>query len=185
MVADEIATALRQRLAIPDAQFDALFPPSQRFRSEVHWTPIDVALRACAWLAPRSDERVLDVGAGVGKVCLVGALATDASWVGVEIDPQMIRVGNAVARRLRVSDRVRFVRRDANSIDWATFDAVYMFNPFAEGLFSSDLDHASRHTRHTQTIERARLRMASLRRGARLVTYHGFGGELPEGFDLV
>jgi len=180
-----ISVALRNQVVITDAQFDVVFPASHRFRSYAHWTPVDVAVRACALLAPRPGQRVLDVGSGVGKLCLVGALTTRATWVGVETESQMIRVAERAARRLRVEHHVQFVHGDAAALDWSAFDAIYMFNPFAEGLLRSDEHPASRHARFARNIERARQQLRSTLPGTRLVTYHGFGGEMPEGFDFV
>jgi 2-polyprenyl-3-methyl-5-hydroxy-6-metoxy-1,4-benzoquinol methylase len=49
--------------------FDQIYPGEQRERSCLHWTPLDVAQRACALLASEPAARVLDIGAGVGKLC--------------------------------------------------------------------------------------------------------------------
>ena len=179
-----IAIALRNQVAVPDAHFDALYPTGQRFRSYNHWTPIEVALRACALLAPQPDERVLDVGSGVGKVCLVGALTTRATWVGVETEAQMVRAAEAAARRLQLGDRVRFMNADATEIDWSGFAAIYMFNPFAEGLLDARRNPAAR-DRFALNIERAKAQLARTHAGTRLVTYHGFGGQVPAGFELA
>ena len=179
-----ISVALRNRVSISDAQFDGLYPAGQRFRSYAHWTPVDVAVRACALLAPQPGQRVLDVGSGVGKLCIVGALITQATWVGVETEPEMIRVAENAARRLHIADRVQFVRGDANAFDWSGFDAIYMFNPFAEGLLEATT-HPDAHDRFTRNIDHARRQLAATAPGTRLVTYHGFGGQLPEGFELV
>jgi SAM-dependent methyltransferase len=178
-----IAIALRNQVAVPDAHFDALYPTGHRFRSYNHWTPIEVALRAAALLAPQQGEHVLDVGSGVGKVCLVGALTTQATWVGVETEAQMVRVAEVAARRLQLGDRVRFVQGDATAIDWRGFAAIYMFNPFAEGLLGALRDPGA-HDRFALNIQRVRAQLASTRIGTRLVTYHGFGGEVPAGFEL-
>jgi SAM-dependent methyltransferase len=179
-----IALALRSQVAITDAQFDTLYPTGHRFRSYNHWTPVEVAARACALLAPQSGECVLDIGSGVGKLCLVGALTTQATWVGVETEAQMIRVAEAAARRLRVGDRVRFMHADATEIDWSGFAAIYMFNPFAEGLLGARTNAAA-HDRFSLNIERTRSQLARTRVGTRLVTYHGFGGQVPAGFELA
>jgi len=65
--ATAISSALRRQLVISDRCFDRLFPKEQRSRSPFHWTPVAVAFRACALLAPEHDFRVLDVGSGVGN----------------------------------------------------------------------------------------------------------------------
>jgi SAM-dependent methyltransferase len=169
---------------ITDERFDRMYSEGQQARSYFHWTPIDVALRACTLLAPRPDMRVLDVGSGVGKLCIIGALTTSASWVGVERDANMIRAANKAATRLRLLHNVQFVHGDAHELDWSLFDSIYMFNPFAEGLYCSEIDPAVRRTRYIHDVERSRSQLASLRAGAQLVTYHGFGGEVPDELTL-
>lgn len=168
---DEAATALRAALRagrpVSDRGFDRLFPMSQRVRSYFHWTPVDVAVRASTLLAPTDDTRVLDIGAGVGKLCLIGAVITRATWIGVEIDPEMVEAANHAARLLGVADRAQFVCADASSLDWSRFDSLYFFNPFAEASRGLELQ-----TEH-------------LREGARIVTYHGVGGDMPSGYELV
>src|SRR3954452_18195742 len=68
-----LGDALRSGAAVPDAEFDRLFPDELRDRSYLHWTPVEVAVRAAELLAPSPRGiRVLDVGAGVGKLCLIG-----------------------------------------------------------------------------------------------------------------
>ena len=181
---DAIATALRNQVEITDALFDSLYPRGHRFRSHNHWTPVEVARRACALLAPQPGESVLDVGSGVGKLCLVGALTTGATWVGVESEPHMIRAAEAAVRRLQLGQRVRFVHADATAIDWTAYAAIYMFNPFAEGLLHARTN-AGAHDRFALNIERTRERLASTPIGTRLVTYHGFGGQVPAGFELA
>lgn len=180
-----ISSALRHQSAISDRSFDRLFPGEQRFRSHLHWTPVDVALRACALLGPEPHVRVLDVGSGVGKLCLVGATSTMASWVGIESNAEMVRAANDAAHRLQVADRALFIRGDVNAYDWSHFDSIYMFNPFAEMLFGTDVDAVARRQQFLHNVERAQVQLARLRPGTRLVTYHGFGGAMPAGFDLV
>jgi SAM-dependent methyltransferase len=180
-----IARSLRHRRAMHDETFDQVFPSSQRFRSWLHWTSVDVAVRAAAWLAPNAHSKVLDVGAGVGKLCLIGAAITDASWFGIERDLQMVRAANTAAVCMQIADRARFVHGNLASIDWSMFSAFYMYNPFAEMLLHGPDDSLARRDRYEAEIDFVRTQMARTERGTRVVTYHGFGGELPSGFELV
>src|SRR5438093_353833 len=133
-----LRSAFERGLRIQDHAFDLLFPAPQRIRSWQHWTPIDVADRMCALLAPRAGERILDVGSGVGKACLLGALATEASWVGIERDLEMVRAATEAARTLGVDGRVTFLLGEMELFDWSGFDGFYVFNPFAELLHVAD-----------------------------------------------
>lgn len=149
-----------------DAAFDGVLPTELRHLSAVHWTPYSVAVRAAEWLAPEPAMRVLDVGSGVGKLCVIGALATGAAWHGVERHRAAVRAAVGAAQAFGVSHRTHFVHGDALSIGWAPFDSFYFYNPFE--VFPL-------HDAVPEILER----LAWLRPGTRVVTYHGLGGEMP------
>src|SRR5438094_888570 len=110
------ARSLRDALAagdeVLDDELDRVFPDELRERSVLHWTPIDVARRVAALLAPRPDQRVLYVGAGVGKLCLVGASVTGATWWGIEQDPMLVAAASQAAWAMDLDGRTRFVQGD-------------------------------------------------------------------------
>jgi SAM-dependent methyltransferase len=128
---------------------------------------------------------VLDVGAGVGKLCLIGAAVTGATWFGIERDAEMVRVATAAAARMHVEHRVQFLHGDLTTIDWSMFDAFYFFNPFAELLACGPDDALTRRERYVATIDFVQRQLSSSAAGTRVVTYHGFGGDPPPAFDLV
>jgi SAM-dependent methyltransferase len=180
-----IVATLRQGQLVPDPVFDVIYPADQRERSMVHWTPVEVAVRACALLAPYAGAKILDVGAGVGKLCLVGALTTRATWFGIETDVRMVEVAEAAAARLGVQEATVFGHGDAATLDWSAFDAFYLFNPFAERLIYGRHAIRLRRADYDQYIDITQQRLAAAAPGTRVVTYHGFGGEMPDGYDLV
>ena len=184
-----IRSALADHAMIPDSMFDAVFPLELRARSTVHWTPVDVALRAAQLLAlrlPAPDTfRVLDVGAGVGKTCLIGALATSFEWWGIERDPDQVAAARHAACLLGIGSPERFMLGDAWSVDWSQFDAFYFFNPFHEAPDESRGSPFVRYARVKTQIDRAKHLLANARAGTRVVTYHGYGDELPDRYELV
>ena len=180
-----LARSLRRRSLLDDAAFDQVFPSAQRFRSWLHWTPVDVALRATALLAAGRCSRVLDVGSGVGKLCLIGAATTPATWFGIERDVDMVRAANAAAADMHLEHRVQFIHGDITALDWTTFDAIYLYNPFAEILYAGDDDALARRERYVADIDFVQNQLAQAAPGTRVVTYHGFGGEMPSGFENI
>jgi 2-polyprenyl-3-methyl-5-hydroxy-6-metoxy-1,4-benzoquinol methylase len=72
-------------LSTSDRAFDELVPSEVRHLSPTHWTPVEIAIRAASLLAPTEDLRILDIGAGVGKLCAIGARSSSAIWVGIEL----------------------------------------------------------------------------------------------------
>jgi SAM-dependent methyltransferase len=173
---------------VDDADFDAVYPADVRAVSAQYWTPYAVARRAAELLVVDGTTRVLDVGSGVGKFCIVGAATTRAQFVGVEHRPALARVAREAAEDLGV-DRARFVPAPMQAIRWTAFDAFYLFNPFAENAFarSEQLDRTvdlsrTRFCRDIAFVERI---LATIPVGARVLTYHGFGGVMPDTFQPV
>jgi SAM-dependent methyltransferase len=173
-----------------DDAFDALLSEHARRASDTYWTPAPVARRAAAWIAEANATRVLDVGSGAGKFCLLAALASPSLRVtGVEQRVHFVTEAARLARELGIADRVDFVHGTLPDVEAARFDALYLYNPFSEHLFPTEarLDasvelSAERMARDVRALERVLDAMAV---GAVLVTYHGFRGAIPDTFDLV
>jgi SAM-dependent methyltransferase len=172
---------VRRERAATDRAFDDLVPDELRHLSELHWTPIELAIRATTLLAPRAGTRVLDVGSGIGKMCLVGALSSAATWVGVERFAPLVRASERLARALGIGSRTKFLHGDAFDLDWNGFDALYLYNPFELALFTGNESDDDYHVQVARTEERLR----GLRFGTRVVTLNGFGGVMPSTLELV
>jgi SAM-dependent methyltransferase len=178
---------LRDGAAVEDEDFDDIFPDWARALSRIHFTPMRAALRATAWLAARAGARVLDVGSGAGKLCLVGALTTRGAFTGVELRPRLAALATEVARRCEI-DRCVFVAGDALALDWRGYDGIYIYNPFAELLAERpSIDDALPRTaeRFHAQVAGVEARLDAMPAGTRLVTYHGFGGQMPPGWNVV
>jgi SAM-dependent methyltransferase len=172
-----------------DAAFDEQLPPNLLLKAGTHFTPLDVARRAAILLAHPSNARVLDVGSGAGKFCIEAArVVPSAQFVGVELRPHLVRVATRLAAAANVTN-ARFIHGDALDLDWSEYDAFYFYNPFAEQIiekpFTLDntlaLDPLNFHLYVNAVSER----LAAARWGTRVVTYHGFGGPLPAGYELT
>jgi len=180
-----IREALERRTAVSDAEFDQVFPDELRDRSHQHWTPVEIAMRAAELLAPEPGVRVLDVGAGVGKLCLIGALVTGAVWWGIEQDAVQVAAASHAAWALDIAGRTRFVQGDGSRLSWDGFDAFYFYNPFHTLMLAP---HASPFVRYATiygTLRRIEQRLAATPPGTRVVTFHGFGGQLPGSFTRI
>ncbi len=170
-----------------DDEFDTLYATAWRQLSKKHWTPVEVGRLAAHWLTEDPDiAQVLDVGSGVGKLCITGALATGRTFIGIEHRPHLVRAAAAAAHAAGVSSHVRFVCDRLSLEVLGEFRSIYLFNPFAENTFAEacriDCTVESSLWRYEEDIALVQegLRRAPL--GQRVVTYHGFGGELPRGY---
>lgn len=172
-----------------DDQFDDQLPRRMRMKSSIHFTPVTVARLAATLLAPRAGMRVLDVGAGPGKFCVIAAQEVpNARFVGVEIRPHLVQVARKLAARAGVAN-ASFVEGNAMDLDWSEFDAFYFYNPFGEHLRTNEwvLDRSIPFAPATfrAYIAGARERLSAARDGTRVVTYHGLGVASLHGYDRI
>jgi SAM-dependent methyltransferase len=182
-----LTARLRAGQEVDDDEFDDLYPPGVRAISSVFWTPMSVAVRAAELLAWRPRARVLDVGSGVGKLCVIAAGVTNATYVGVEARASLVAVAEEASRRAE-AERVRFIHGHFADLDVREFDALYFFNPFEEFLWPPDdrLDHepGAGNERFVEDVTLTLHMLDRARVGTRVVTYHGFGGRMPDGYRL-
>jgi hypothetical protein len=167
-----------------DKAFDSLLPEHLRCLSHRYWTPVDVALRATTLLCPSRETRVLDVGSGVGKLCVVGATSGTGWWCGVEQHEPFVHAARMVASTLGVGDRTIFLHGNALALDWNDFDAIYLYNPFESPLLH-DVDPRQHLVDFRTQVAHVEQRLATLRDRVRVVTLDGFGGAMPPSYELV
>jgi tRNA A58 N-methylase Trm61 len=184
--AELVAGILRSGRPLPDETFDEIYPEAIRSVSSVHWTPVRVATRVVELLRLQPGDRVLDVGAGAGKFCVIAAAMSDARVRGVERRPELVTVAREAARRLGVT--VEIVEGSFDTEDPTAVDAAYFFNPFAEtiALPGEQLFAADRFaTRMVADILAAERFLAAARVGVRVVIFCGFGGTVPAQYERL
>ncbi len=179
---------LRAKQRVSDKRFDQIYPDPIYRLSEMHWTPVRVARRAAELLVTHDGARILDVGSGAGKFCLVGALTTEGVFTGVEQRDYLVAMCRDLAIRHKIED-ASFVHGNMMDMDWAHFDGFYLFNPFVENLYGDrfKIDQGVSNTwffyeKYIRIVQRKLFRA---RKDTRVVTYHGFGGDMPPGYTLV
>jgi hypothetical protein len=184
-------TRLARRLAegelVPDSAFDEVFPLAARLRSRLYWTPVEIALRAAQMLATKPGRTIVDIGAGVGKFCLVAAATVRAEIRGVEHRPHLVGIAREAAAKLAVT--ASFTHGTLDDEDASRIDGIYLYNPFGENLCPAPdrLDATvplGRDRFHDDVAATEKL-LDRARVGTRVVTYCGFGGEMPFGYGLV
>lgn len=178
---------MRAGKPVLDLEFDGVYSAALRTVSSQFWTPVAVARRAAELLVGSQSTRVLDVGSGIGKFCIVGAAATGASFIGLEHREHFVAVSKLAASRYGTPS-AHFVHGAFHEVEIEAFDAVYFFNPFEENLWEGDgqLDQTVELGPHrfSEDVDRARSMLARARVGTRVVTYHGLGADLPSSFRL-
>ena len=176
---------LRESLSDDDRAIDGLYDEQVAGLSRAHWTPVAVARRAAALLAPTPEHRVLDLGAGPGKFCIVGARSTGASFTGIEQRRHLVDAANRAAERLALSN-VRFIHANILDVSWRPYGSYYLFNPFAEQMLGGiDDSMPVAPALYGFYVTEVRKRLRAARSGTRVATYHGFGGAMPETYRLA
>lgn len=182
------AARLRSGETVSDTEFDAVYPEELRYISCHHWTPVAIACRAAQMLAETGATNVLDVGAGPGKFCIIGALTTPAYYTGIEQRPNLVQVAQVAARRFG-ADRAIVVRANIASFESRSFNGFYFYNPFREQIADDTLpiDHSLQRSRTLYNLYVAAASASLVRApaGTAVVTYRGFGGPLPPQYRRV
>lgn len=115
-------------------------------------SPDNVTLEMLNMAGVKRGDHVLDLGSGDGRIVILAARRFGATGLGVEIDPELVRVSNAHARNAGVAQRAEFREQD---------------------LFKADLSRATVITMYLLTEVNLQLRPAllALKPGTRLVSH--------------
>lgn len=172
-----------------DVTFDRFLPFDYRFVSRSFWSPLEAVARAARWLDDLEIRTVVDIGSGVGKFCIAGALASRSTFIGIEQRRPLVAVARGIARMLELGGRVRFVEGVFGEVTVPAAACYYFFNPFGESLFRPEdrLDEETEvsQARSLRDIYLAEELLAAAPAGTYVMTYNGFGGALPDDYEIV
>lgn len=178
---------LRLSIEITDRDFDAIYPETIRRIANRHWTPVTVSKSASKFLAHRVGTRVLDIGSGAGKFCMVGAATTWGHFTGVEHRRRLVELATGLSSRYDLQN-VHYIHANMTSIDFRDYEAFYFFNSFYENINDHHrIDDTVR--MDVQTYEAHSMDMVQqlsrLPKGVRLATYFSPQTVVPGSFRLV
>lgn len=182
-----VAGGLREGRKVTDAKFDQVYPQLVRNFSKIHWTPIEVTVRATELLEVDHRTKLLDVGSGCGKFCLVGSLASKGHFTGIEQRPHLVEEAKAAAKKLGTR-RVKFLTGDMADLDWSVYNAFYLFNPFFENEMKSiriDKTIPMGHSKFRRYIDVVKAKLDAAAVGTKVITYYGFGGRIPASYQKI
>ncbi|REG90688.1 class I SAM-dependent methyltransferase [Algoriphagus antarcticus] len=173
--------------AITDEEFDALYPIKMKALSGTHWTPVDVAKNAIAFLSEVEGKSVLDLGSGAGKFCLIAAANSGAKITGVEQRENLVRLSRKLASKARLHN-LDFICDDLKNLDFGRFDSFYFFNAFEENINLKDKldkDNSINLEQFHTYIRLIREKFEELPKWTRIVTYCGDAAEIPESYLMI
>jgi len=170
--------------SIEDEKFDQIYPPQVRKLSSLFWTPVAVAAEAAKMLVITAGTRVLDIGCGSGKFCLVAASLTNGRFTGVEQRTELVAAAKKAALDLHLPE-IKFLHANLLDVPFADYDAFYLFNPFEENMHGHKIDSAiplstklfKKYTSHV--VDQLGQRPI----GTRVATYAGYADDIPACYD--
>ena len=175
----------RDERSIEDEKFDQVYSAGIRKLSALHWTPVRVATEAAKLLVTAPGTRVLDVGCGPAKFCLVAASVTRGSFTGVEQRANLVAAGRNAALRLQL-DGVKLIHANVLAVPFAPYDAFYFYNPFEENMARGHKIDAAvplsplLFKRYSSYVA---AQLGAMPVGTRAVTYAGYADEIPACYD--
>jgi precorrin-6B methylase 2 len=93
-------------------------------------TPVRMVLEMIDRLRPNEKDVLFDLGCGIGRVCLLTALLTDASTVGIDHETKYIEQARERAEALGIGPRCAFEATDVRVADFSRATIFFLFNPF-------------------------------------------------------
>ncbi len=177
---------LKSGLDVNDAEFDSIYPEAIRAVSEIHFTPVQVTKMAARFLVKTPGAKVLDVGSGAGKFCMIGAACTDGNFTGVEQRESLHLVSQTLSDRYGFANTT-FIHSNITEIGFQGFDAIYFFNAFLENVFQTNpIDDSIRleKAKYAEYCLYMKEQLEQLPSGTRLATYFSFMDEIPKSYRI-
>ncbi len=179
--------AIKNNQEVNDEDFDLLFPEQMREAAAFHFTPVEIAKVAANFLVEKQGIKVLDIGAGAGKFCLIAAALTKGHFTGIEQRAKLVEVAQDLAKQYKLTN-TNFLHGNIASLNFADFNAFYIFNPFMEHRTpneSLDTDLKTDRELYFLYSDFVKGQLERMPSGTRLVTYFSHGDEIPDNYVKV
>lgn len=188
IISADLVQLVRSSKKIVDQEFDEILPPLYRFHSPNQWTSILVARTIAGWIQNLHGKKFIDIGCGVGKLCIVLRLLTDLKIFGIEQRPQLVKTANHIIETNRFQN-ISIIEKNLMDLNWQDYDIFYLFNPFQEHVSFSPalvIDHTINfHRDHYLTYtNKVYQELQRMPRNKIFITFHGYGGKIPNSWAL-
>jgi SAM-dependent methyltransferase len=90
-------------------------------------SPDNVTLEMLSMAGVKRGDHVIDLGSGDGRIVILAAKRFEATGLGVEIDPHLVRRSIANAREAGVADKVQFREQDLFKTDLGGASVITMY----------------------------------------------------------
>jgi SAM-dependent methyltransferase len=171
--------------SVENDRFDQIFPSRLRKLSQLCWTPVVVASHAAKLLVRKPGTRVLDVGCGPGKFCLIAAALTDGHFTGVEQRSDLVKAAKDAVLKECIQN-IEIIHGNVTDLSFSRYDAFYLFNPFEENICkgqSLDRSVPLSGDLYIKYVTYVAAELCAKPIGTPVVTYAGFAHEVPSCYD--
>jgi tRNA1(Val) A37 N6-methylase TrmN6 len=132
------------------------------------------------------DAKVLDIGSGAGKFCMIGSAATNAIFTGVEQREKLHKVASKIVKYYHLSN-IHFIHANIMDIDFKAYNGFYFFNPFYENIEKSYVidETVELKTQNFNIYTKyVKEQLDSMPVGTRLVTYWSSLKDIPRSYKV-
>lgn len=171
---------------VADSEFDLIYPKKIKEVSEIHFTPVSIAKVAAYYLAEKKGTKVLDVGSGAGKFCMIGSACTNGYFYGVEQRKNLCSAAKRISNHYNLTN-VKFINSNIIDVEFKAFDAFYFFNPFYENIsIFGKIDNKVELNRklYDEYSLYVKEQLTTMPIGTKLVTYYSFLKEIPDSYKV-
>jgi len=177
---------IKSNLDIEDDEFDLIYPENIKLVAEIHFTPVNVSKIAARYLVERKGFKILDIGSGAGKFCMIGSACTDGYFTGVEQRKSLCAVAQKVSKKYNLTN-VKFINANVLDIAFKDFDAFYFYNSFYENICASgDINNEVELTLdlYVKYSNYVKEQLDLMPIGTKLVTYFSYLKEIPNSYKV-
>ncbi|XDD41411.1 methyltransferase [Leptospira sp. WS60.C2] len=172
-----------------DQNWDSHLPLPYQSLSHYQWTPIQIVELTWEYLQKQTIRSVVDLGSGVGKFCLHLATLSKGRFpiVGIEDRSDLFTVSETLREKWNLSS-VSFLNQSFLEDFPLGHSHYYAFNPLYETMkasFSIDMQKEKSALLFLQSVQILKNHLFRCKVGTKLITYHGFGGSVLPGYQLV
>ncbi len=182
---------LAKESEIADLVFNSILPSYYRSVATIHWTPVPIIKLIAEMLSDAHENtRFLDIGSGCGKLCIILSYLTKMQIVGIEQRKDLYDIAHRIKTENGLSN-VSFKHGNFMDFeDWDSYDVIYLYNPFQEHIteiegmrIDDNIEFARKY--FTEYINGVFWQLCFAKPGKKMITYHGYGGRVPDTWKLL
>lgn len=123
------AALVHAQTAAPAAPAAEYSPSVGQPGKDVVWVPTPDALvtHMLKMAKVTSQDFVMDLGSGDGRIAIAAAKQFGANAEGIEYNPELVVLSNKAAQQAGVADKVKFIKADLFETDFSKADVITMY----------------------------------------------------------